>query len=70
MTSKIILRAIKTPKPAIISEKGVPRYVMLDWETYEQIEDLQDRLRLMDSLTDPKNQIRIPYSQVKKLLHF
>ena len=69
MTTKTLLQAIKSKKPAIIHEGGVPRYVMLDWKTYEKMDEMEDRLRLVEAVNDPKNQKKIPYSQVKKLLH-
>lgn len=72
MTTKTLFRAIKSKKPAIIKEKGSPRYVVLDWDTYrvwnELKEDMEDRVRLAEALADPKNQRRIPYLQVKKIL--
>lgn len=73
MTIKTFARAIKKKKPAIIREKGAPRYVVLDWDTYykweEMREDIEDARRLMAALVDPKNQKRIPYAQVKKKLN-
>ena len=41
MTTKMLLRAIKSKKPVIIHEGGAPRYVMLDWKTYEKIDETQ-----------------------------
>ena len=29
--------------PAIIREKGTPRYVVLDWATYKGLQELQER---------------------------
>jgi hypothetical protein len=34
MTTATLERTLKKKKPAIIKEKGVPRYVVLDWKTY------------------------------------
>ena len=73
MTAKAITQAIKSQKPAVIRENGSPRYVVLDWHTYraweEMREDMEDSARLAHALTHPKNQKRIPYAQVKKLLN-
>ncbi len=72
MTTKALARAIKRRKPAIIRQNGAPRYVVLDWDTYRKWEDLrediEDAERLAAALADPKNQKRIPFSQVKKIL--
>ena len=74
MTTQTIARAIKAKKPAVIRENGAPRYVVLDWETYraweEMREDMEDSARLMNALAHPKNQKRITYARVKKLLNF
>ena len=68
MTTKALARAIRKRKPAIIRERGVPRYVLLDWKAYREWEDLQedleDRERLIAALEDPKNQKRIPLAKV------
>jgi PHD/YefM family antitoxin component YafN of YafNO toxin-antitoxin module len=73
MTAETLARALKTKKPAVIREKGTPRFVVLDWETYktwrETEEDLEDATRLMEALADPKNQKRTPLSRVKKIFH-
>ena len=73
MTTQTIARAIKAKKPAVIKENGAPRYVVLDWRTWraweDMREDMEDAERLNASLADPKNQKRIPYARVKKLLH-
>lgn len=56
-------------KPAIISEHGAPRYVVLDWDTYRKwdaaLEDAADSKRLTEALYDPKNQKKIRFSAVK-----
>lgn len=36
MTIKTLAQAIKNKKPAIIKEKGAPRYVVLDWDMYKE----------------------------------
>ncbi len=70
MTIASLEQAIKSKRPAVIKEKGTPRFVVLDWKTYrvwqEMKEDLEDAVRLMGALADPKNQKRIPLSRVKK----
>jgi PHD/YefM family antitoxin component YafN of YafNO toxin-antitoxin module len=72
MTAKTLTQAIRKPKPAIIRERGAPRYVVLDWETYRQWEemrdDTEDAARLAEARADPKNQRRVPLARVKKLL--
>lgn len=42
MTIKSIARAIKQRKPAIISEKGEPRYVLLDWQRYQEWKEMEE----------------------------
>lgn len=70
MTTNVLARAIRRKKPAIIRERGAPRYVILDWDTYEAWEelreDLEDAARLNAALADPKNQRRIPLSRAIK----
>lgn len=72
MTAQGLIKAIKQKKPAVIEENGSPRYVVLDWKTYraweEMREDMEDSARLARALTDPKNQKRIPYTRVRKML--
>lgn len=69
MTSAAISKAIKSKKPAVIREKGAPRYVILDWKTYkewrEEKEDFEDSKRLLEVLNDPKNKKRIKFSNLK-----
>lgn len=68
MTAKTLLRVIKVRKPAVIRERGEPRYVLLDWKTYrlwyEEREDREDAQRLMKALADPQNKKRVPFSRV------
>ena len=72
MTIATLERALKKKKPAIIKEKGAPRFVILDWDTYkrweETKEDLEDSKRLLEAIADLKNQKRISLSQAKKTL--
>ena len=72
MTTATLERTLKKKKPAIIKEKGAPRYVVLDWKTYraweEKEEDLEDATRLLEALTDPRNQKSISWHDVKKAL--
>lgn len=73
MTIQVLARALKKKKPTIIKENGSPRFVVLDWKTYsmwqEMKEDLEDTARLMEALTDPKNQKSTSLSEVRKVLH-
>ena len=66
MTIKILEKAIKAKKPAVIGKKGEPHYVILDWETYrkweEMRDDLEDSIRFNEALADPKNQRRTKFS--------
>lgn len=70
MTIKTIARAIKRKKPAVIRENGSPRFVVLDWDTYnmyqEAKEDLDDTARFIEALADPQNKKRTPLAQIKK----
>ena len=72
MTITTLERALKKKKPAVIKEKGAPRFVILDWDTYkrweETKEDLEDSKRLLEAIADLKNQKRISLSQAKKTL--
>lgn len=69
MTTKTLNHAIISKKPAIISEHGAPRYVVLDWDTYrkwdEALEDASDSRRLVEALNDPKNQKRAQITNLK-----
>ena len=53
MTLQTLARAIKMKKPAVIKDGGAPRYVVLDWATYqkwqEEQDEFQDYLELRDS---------------------
>jgi len=73
MTTQTLVKALKAKKPAVIRERGAPRFVVLDWDTYraweEVREDMEDSRRLLEALADPKNQRRTPYARVKKLLN-
>lgn len=73
MTVQTLTRAIKQKKPAVIRQRGVPRYVVVDWKTYctweVERENLEDATRLLEALADPRNQKRVPLSRVRKLLH-
>jgi PHD/YefM family antitoxin component YafN of YafNO toxin-antitoxin module len=66
MTASAISKALKNRKPAIIKERGTPRFVILDWETYkkweEEKDDLEDSKRLLEALKDPKNKKKIKFS--------
>lgn len=70
MTTRMLLKTIKNKKPTIIKEKGKPRFVVLDWDTYkmwEEIrEDFDDSQRLRDALSDPKNQRKINFADTQK----
>lgn len=70
MTVKTLTRAIGKPKPAIIRERGVPRYVVLDWETYrsweELKEDLEDHIRLDIALRESEGKKRYSLAAVKR----
>ena len=58
MITASLARAIKGKKPAVIKENGAPRFVVLDWETFnawqEMREDFEDTARLVEALADPK----------------
>ncbi|MBI2021105.1 hypothetical protein HYS99_01160 [Candidatus Giovannonibacteria bacterium] len=69
MITKAIGKIIKTKKPAIIKEHGSPRYVILDWRTYqkwqEAVEDAEDSKKLTEALLDPKNKKRMKIGDLK-----
>jgi PHD/YefM family antitoxin component YafN of YafNO toxin-antitoxin module len=73
MIAQVLARALKKKKPAVIKENGSPRFVVLDWSTYniwqEMKEDFEDTARLIEALADPKNQKRTSLSEVRKRLH-
>lgn len=70
MTLRTFSKIIKNKKPTIIKEKGEPRFVVLDWNTYrmweEMREDFEDSQRLRDALSDPKNQRKISLEAIRK----
>lgn len=70
MTMKAVAEAMKRRKPAIIRQNGTPRYVVLDWKTWQELEelreDIEDAERLNAALADPKNRRRIPLAEVKR----
>ena len=43
MTTQTLARAIKRKMPAIIKEKGAPRYVVLDWDMYKRFQEWQEQ---------------------------
>ena len=74
MTTASSARAIKGKRPAVIKENGTPRFVILDWKTYnawrKMKEDFEDTTRLIEALADSKNQKRVPFWAVKKRFNF
>lgn len=70
MTIKLLTRAIKSRKPAIIEELGAPRYVVLDWDTYSKLEelheDLEDHLRLEKVVRESRGRRRYSLGEIKK----
>ena len=52
MTLRTLARAIKAKKPAVIKEKGAPRFVVLDWEVYRKLQDIRDEY--LDELEDER----------------
>jgi PHD/YefM family antitoxin component YafN of YafNO toxin-antitoxin module len=74
MTLQTLTKAIKGKKPAIVKERGEPRFVILDWKDYKKLkeatEDNEDAARLLEALADPANQERIPLTAVRKKLGF
>lgn len=69
MTTRVLLRAVKNKKSTIIKEKGKPRFVVLDWDTYrtweEMREDFEDSERLREALSDPKNQRKTSFADIQ-----
>ena len=70
MTLQALVKAIKRKKPAIIREGDTPRYVVLDWETYrnweELKEDLEDHIRFDIALRESKSKRRYSLEAVKR----
>lgn len=68
MTIATISKAIKSKKPVVIKEHGAPRYVVLDWKTYQKLEmvreDVEDSVRLQEALRDSRNKKRIKFSSL------
>ena len=50
MTLQTLARAMRNKKPAIIKERGTPRYVVLDWVEYKKFQDLREEL--LDEVED------------------
>lgn len=74
MTTKTLANALKKSKPAIIKERGTPRYVVIDWATYdawrEQQEDIEDAARFLSAFADTKNQKSVSFETLKKKHNF
>ena len=70
MTTRAFALAIKRKKPTVIREKGVPRYVVLDWETYrgweEILEDIEDHVRFEFAEQESLGRKRSSLADVKK----
>lgn len=70
MTNKTLTRAIREKKPAVIKERRVPRYVVLDWDTYraweEKREDMEDHIRFEISERESRGKKRLTLKEVKK----
>ena len=65
--------ALKNKKPAIVREKGEPRYVVLDWNTYrawEEIkEDIEDHIRFEIAERESRGKKRYTLTEIKKKYH-
>lgn len=70
MTTRAITQAVKRKKPAIIRERGAPRYVLLDWNTYRAWEemsgDLEDHIRFDIALRESKGKRRYTFAEIKR----
>ncbi len=73
MTTKTIERAIKKKKPAIIRENGAPRFVVLDWRTYseweEMREDIEDHVRFEIAERESRGKKRYTLEEVRARFH-
>lgn len=73
MTTTTLAHAIKDKKPALIREKGQPRFVVLDWDTYktweEKKEDLEDHVRFEIAEQESKGKRRYSLAQLKRKYH-
>ena len=70
MVTDTFVRAIKGKKPAFVEKNGLPRYVILDWETYrvweEKKEDMEDHIRFEIAMRESKGKEKISLTQIKK----
>ena len=70
MTTTTLRRAIKSKKPAVIEEKGEPRYVILDWKTYrrwqEEMDELEELTRFKISEIESRDKRKFSLGQIKK----
>jgi PHD/YefM family antitoxin component YafN of YafNO toxin-antitoxin module len=70
MTIQTIAGKIGHKKPVLIRERGVPRYVILDWETYqkweEMREDLEDHIRIDIAQRESRGKKRYSLATIKK----
>lgn len=70
MTIKTIARALKQKKPAVIREKGSPRFVVLDWDIYRaweaMREDTEDHIRFDIAERESRGKKRYTLTEVKK----
>ena len=73
MTIASLERAIKSKRPAVIKEKGTPRFVILDWKTYrkweEMREDIEDHIRFEISERESHGKPRYSLDEVKRKFH-
>lgn len=73
MTIQTLSRAIQAKKPALIKENGRPRYVILDWDTYEYwqeaMEDMGDSIRFEKALQNSQNQKSYSSDAIKRKYH-
>ena len=70
MTTKALAQSLKKRKPAIIRERGMPRYVILDWKTYrgweEMREDMEDHVRFDISERESRGKKRYTLAEVRR----
>lgn len=69
MTTQSLAKALKSKKPAVIRERGLPRFVVLDWDAYraweEMREDMEDHIRFEIAERESRGQKRYTFRVLK-----
>lgn len=69
-TVRAIARVIRRKRPTVISERGEPRYVVLDWNTYRAWEvireDTEDHIRFEIAERESRGRKRHTLAAIKR----